>query len=64
VLISFFGLLRPAFGLHGFVSAPLLDETNAGKPVKRVLAGRFYPKSRDHNLNQQLIYGSLPLIWV
>jgi hypothetical protein len=64
VLISFFGLLRSAFGLHGAVSTPLLDEMDAGRPVKREFAGRFYPKSRAHNLNQRLIYGSLPLIWV
>jgi hypothetical protein len=51
----FFGLHRFAFGLHASFAASLLGEMNAGRPVKRVFAGRFYPKSRAHNLNQRLI---------
>jgi hypothetical protein len=60
----FFGRLWFAFGLHASFPAPLLDEMDAGRAVKGVLADRFYSKSRARNLNQRLICGNLPLIWV
>jgi hypothetical protein len=61
---KFFGRFRFAFGLYGSIRASLLREMGANSPAKGVVANRFYPKSRVHNLNQQLIWERQPLIYI